>query len=164
MTCARRRPVLSEYFWRVGPGRWLLPDNRWIKAHYYMGEYDFQEVKRVDIISGSCMLIRSNLLREIGLLDENTFLYLEEFILHEKVRKTRYFTVIAPHSRIAHKGRSSIGEENYRAVWESLKSLSYYLWNYRNFGRIATISALTSVAVRMASEVLRIFMRNRVGK
>jgi len=161
ISCARRRPLLPDYFWRVGPGKWLLPENRWIKAHYYMDEYDFQEAREVDIISGSCMLIRCKLLRKIGLLDENTFLFLEEFILHEKVRRTGFSTVIVPSSRIVHKGHSSIGKKNYGAIGESLRSLNYYLCNYREFGRVAVFFALASVAIKGGVEALSMFLRDK---
>jgi len=161
ISCARRRPLFPDYFWRVGPGKWLFPENRWIKRHYYMDEYDFQEPMEVDVISGSCMLIRCKLLREIGLLDENTFLFLEEFILHEKVRRTGFSTVIVPSSRIVHKGHSSIGKKNYRAIAESLRSLNYYLCNYREFGRVAVFFALASVAIKGGVEALSMFLRDR---
>ncbi|VAX27646.1 hypothetical protein MNBD_NITROSPIRAE03-1203 [hydrothermal vent metagenome] len=160
ISCARRRPLLPDYFWRVGPGRWLLPRNRWVKRHYYMDEYDFQEAREVDIISGSCMLIRCKLLQEIGLLDENTFLFLEEFILHEKVRRTGFSTVIVPSSRIVHKGHSSVGKQNYGAIGESLRSLNYYLSNYREFGRVEVFFALASVAVKGGVEALSMFLKS----
>ncbi|NOZ25654.1 MAG: glycosyltransferase family 2 protein [Nitrospirae bacterium] len=154
VNCARRRPMLPEYFWRVGPGRWLMPDNRWIKAHYYLGEYDFREPREVDVISGSCMLIRSRLFREIGLLDENTFLFLEEFILHEKVRRTGFSTVIVPSSIIVHKGQSSLGKRRFKPLVWRLKSLRYYLGSCRGFGPAAVFFALASVALGSGIEAL----------
>ena len=158
-TCARRRPSLSDYFWRLGPGKWILPRNRWIKAHYYTGEYDFRDVKKVDVISGSCMLIRSRLLPEIGLLDENTFLFLEEFILHERIRRTKYHTVIVPTSRIIHKGHGSVGKRKLFSLWISLKSLRYYLLNHRRFGKCSVIFAISSVGIREAAGILRLYIK-----
>ncbi len=158
LNCARRRPSLPDYFWRVGPGRWLLPNNRWIRAHYYMDEYDFDEPRKVDVISGSCMLIRRSVLQETGLLDERTFLFLEEFILHEKVRRTGYSTVIVPSSTVVHKGHSSVGRKNLRAVCASLKSLNHYLRNYREFGTVAVCFALASVAARSTIDALRMLL------
>lgn len=158
ITCARRRPTFADYFWRIGPGKRLIPNNRWIRAHYYIDEYDFNGVKEVDIISGSCMLIRCELLQKIGLLDEKTFLFLEEFILHEKVRKTKYSTVIVPDSVIVHKRHASITGKKYRATWESFKSLNYYLWYYRNFGKIANILALSIAAIQVSASFLHMFV------
>lgn len=146
-SCARRRPTFGDYFWRTGPGRWLWPGNRWIQAHYYRGEYHFDHVRKVDIISGSCMLIRSGLLREIGLLDEGTFLFLEEFILHEKMRRTNYHTLIVPHSIIIHKRHASMEGRKLFPFIAILRSLRYYLAYHRHYRRIATFLALTSVGM-----------------
>jgi len=52
--------------------------------------------KKIDIIAGACILFKTKVLNNIGLLDENTFLHLEEFILHEKLRKTDWETWIIP--------------------------------------------------------------------
>jgi GT2 family glycosyltransferase len=161
-TCARRRPELSDYFWRIGPGRWLLSREKWIKKHHYMAEYDFGEVKKVDVISGSCMLIRSDALQEIGLLDEKTFLYMEEFILHEKIRKTKYFTAIVPSSVIIHKKHASIGKINYRATWELIRSHHHYIKAYRDFGKIPGILALAGVGIYRGVGMLRMFLKSLV--
>jgi len=160
VNCARRRPSLPDYFWRAGPGRWLLPDNRWVRSHYYMDEYDFKDPREVDVISGSCMLIRCSLFQETGLLDERTFLFLEEFILHEKVRKTGFSTVIVPSSTVVHKGHSSVGKNNYKALGARLKSLYHYLRNYREFGTAEVFFALASVAVMSSLEALVMFLRH----
>jgi len=159
-TCARRRPPLADYFWRVGPGRWFAPDNRWVRAHHYQHEYDFGEIAAVDVISGSCMLLRADLLREIGLLDENTFLYLEEFILHEKLRDTKYRTVIVPSSRIVHrKGRSISTIPPYKNVFASLASLNYYLRRYRRVGALLRALVLTSGALYRIPGLVKSLLR-----
>lgn len=162
-TCARRRPEFLDYFFRVGPGKWIFPNNEWIRTHYYLDEYDFVEAKEVDILSGSCLLFRGELLQKIGLFDENTFLYLEEFILHEKLRKTQYTTVVLPSSSVLHKKHGSTGTKNYKATFEVLKSSKYYLWNYRNFGNIANTLALMSIGFCTAASILRIFIASNCG-
>jgi GT2 family glycosyltransferase len=155
-TCARRRPALGDYFWRLGPGRWFAPKNRWVRAHYYENDYDFGDSATVDIISGSCMLMRTDMLREIGLLDEKTFLYFEESILHEKLRDTRYRTVIVASSRIVHrKGQSTSTIPVYANVIAFLGSLNYYLKSYRHVGAIMRALMLVSVALYRTPGVIK---------
>ncbi len=158
LSCARRRPTLLFFIWKIGLGSLLLPNNKISRTYNYENEYDFKSIKKVDIISGSCMLIRCELLKEIGLLDENTFIYLEEFILHEKIRRTKFHTAIVPSSIIVHKKQRSIGTVNYKALWESYKSYNYYLWNYRNFGITGTVLALINVSISRAARVLKKFV------
>jgi len=147
-TCARRRPRWPEYFFRLGLGRRLLPGNRWIRSHIYAGEYDFSAPRCVDVISGACMLIRKETLDAVGLLDENTFLYLEEFILHEKLRKTSYETAIVPAGEIIHKmGGSTTQVANKFLTGVMHRSLWYYLRESRRFNVIAASLLFTSVIV-----------------
>ena len=103
------------------------------------------------------MLFRSELLHKIGLLDEKTFLFLEEFILHEKIRKTEYRTVIVPSSMIIHKGHASMKRIQYGIRLHSYRSLIYYLFQHRHFGKTATIFSLLSVGVASGVGVLKMF-------
>lgn len=161
--CARRRPEFSYFLWRIGIGNLLFPNNKYLRTHYYLDEYDFKVVKKVDIVSGACMLIRQEVLREIGLLDENTFLYYEELILHEKIRKTNYSTVLVPHSKIIHKKHQST-RGSYGNQQESYNSLNYYLRNYRDFGKFKTIIILLNVKISIVIIVLIKFMSSILKK
>jgi len=137
--CARRRPEsVADYLFRSALGRSLFPDNRWVRHHFYLDDYSFQEPRAVDLISGSCMLIRRDVFERIGLLDERTFLYLEEFILHEKLRATPYYTAIVPASTVIHKGGRSIANVDSVALNRFSKaSFRYYLRRYRGFPSIS---------------------------
>lgn len=147
-TCARRRPRWPEYFFRLGLGRRLLPGNRWIRSHIYAGEYNFSAPRCVDMVSGACMFFRREALDAVGLLDENTFLYLEEFILHEKLRKTSYETAIVPAGEIVHKGGGSTMQiANNFLTGVMHRSLWYYLRKSRRFNVIAASLLFASVVV-----------------
>ena len=135
-SCARRRPDLLYYFFGDGALRRLFPRNRWRRRHFYEGEYAYDRPREVDVLSGSCMLVKAAAFREIGLLDENTFLYLEEFILHEKMRAAGWGQAIVPASVVVHKG----GQSAKKAVPERIRqakveSRRYYLAHYRHCGK-----------------------------
>ncbi len=99
-----------------------------------MGEYDFRKPTEVDVVSGSCMMVRTAILKASGLLDENTFLYAEEFIVHEKLRRLNMSTYIVPLSKIIHKGgQSTKAEPSFFASQQNSESLRYYLDTYRNY-------------------------------
>ena len=92
------------------------------------------------------MLFKEEVLRVIGLLDENVFLYYEEFIVHEKLRNTSWETWVVPESRIIHK-RAKSTERKTRSfmIKTELKSLSYYLMNYRKIPRVVAIILIENV-------------------
>ena len=155
VTCARRRLSFADYFWLIGPGRWIAPHNKWRKMHYYAYDYDFELTRQVDIISGSCMLIRSKVLEEIGLLDENTFLFYEEFILHEKMRKTAFFTAIVPSSIVIHRRHRAINACGRKVMRHSLNSAKYYLRTYRDFGKSGTAFAIVCFEIHWGIKAAR---------
>lgn len=81
------------------------------------------------------MLVKAAVFDQIGLLDENTFLYLEEFILHEKMRAAGWRQAIEPASVVLHKGGRSAGQVVPERIRQARQeSRRYYLTRYRHCG------------------------------
>lgn len=103
-----------------------------------------QETQYCDKISGCCLFIKSEFLKEINYLDENTFLYCEEAILCRQAimhgRKVLYVhDCVANHQHIkeqksAPKGRMKI----------FLKSRRYFIRNYSGYGFVKKNLAIFS--------------------
>ncbi len=147
-SCARRRPSMLFYILGVGAAGMLWPGNRWRKRHLYEGEYAFDVPRSVDLLSGACMLIKRSLFDAIGLLDETTFLYFEELILHEKIRVLGGRQVIVPASVVVHKGGMATGAVDPALLRETGRdSLRYYLRRYRHCSRLTTWAVLASLRV-----------------
>ncbi|NCD23122.1 MAG: glycosyltransferase family 2 protein [Spartobacteria bacterium] len=146
--CARRRPDLGFYIFSTGIGRKLWPGNPWRRRHFYEGEYAFDRPREVDVLSGSCMLLRRAALEQVGLFDEATFLYQEELILHEKFRARGWRQAIVPQSVIMHKGGQATLREMPAHIRKAARaSLLYYLKQYRRYGwptRLAIVGILSA--------------------
>lgn len=81
--------------WRSGTG-----------VNIGIGEIDrgqFDEVNSVDCLLGACILIKSSVLRRIGLLDKKFFLLLEETDFCLRAKKAGYKIIFFPESVIYHK-------------------------------------------------------------
>ncbi len=134
--CARRRPTLGDFVFRLGIGRKLFPRNRWIRRSTYEGEYFFDVPKEVDILSGSAMMLRGTFLRERGLLDEYTFLYAEEAILHERLAAAGLVSVIVPAGRVVHRhAQASATVRSAVLQAAAYRSFRYYWTEYRHVNR-----------------------------
>lgn len=84
---------------------------------------------------GSCMMLRNEDLKRIGLLDEGTFLYYEEPILAESLHKlnktvVNYGCVYVIHNH-AETIKSNISKKRNREI--VVRSMDYYLKKYRKF-------------------------------
>lgn len=157
--CARRRPVAGDFFFRLGIGRKILPNNRWIRRHTYSGEYDFDEPMEVDVLSGACLLLKGSALEKTGLLDENTFLYLEEFILHERLRSVGLTSAVVPASRIVHKEGQTIAKIPSKAAQAAQeRSLRYYWTQYRHYPPLV-VAALVTLGPRPMELLRRLLNR-----
>jgi GT2 family glycosyltransferase len=72
-----------------------------------IGQYS--EKMNFDYINGSGILIKRNVLEDIGLLDEKFFLYFEETDLALRASKNGYDSTYIPHAKIWHKVSKSGG-------------------------------------------------------
>ena len=71
---------------------------------------DFFEVKSVNFITGCLMLIKTKVFKEVGLLNEDYFLTVEDWDFSYRV-KEKYNIKITPHAIIYHKVSVSTGGE-----------------------------------------------------
>lgn len=83
------------------------------------------ETKEVDWVSGACMLIRKEVLKEIGKFDENFFLYFEDADLCYRMKsigKIIYF----PKAQVVHVVGSSTKTQSLQTEYHYRKSQLYY--------------------------------------
>ena len=133
-SCARRFPTFLDFIFVYSfIGERIFKENIFWRKHFYY-EYDFSYPKEVDIISGSCMLIKRKIFEKIGLLDENTFLYWEEPILGAKLKSLALKTIIEPSAEILHKGGETVRNLNLKswARYHNRISELYFIENYTN--------------------------------
>lgn len=144
-SCARRRPTLLSYFITTGIGGLLFNKLGSVGDYYGLFANVFNDPKEVDILSGSCMLFKSNVFLKIGLFDEYTFLYLEEFIVHEKLRDYNLKSFIVPESLVIHKkARSTSSVNSVFIEKENKKSRKYYLLEYRGYNSFVVFLIMSS--------------------
>jgi GT2 family glycosyltransferase len=79
---------LTSFFKISGIYR-LFPKSKKIN-HYYLGNLSNDENHEVEILSGAFMFMRKKALDEVGLLDEDFFMYGEDIDLSYRVKKGGY--------------------------------------------------------------------------
>ena len=81
-------------------------------VHIGLNELDkgqYEEKKEFDYISGSAFLIKTEVLKKVGLMDKQFFLYFEETDLALRASKIGYKNVYSPKAKIWHKVSKSGG-------------------------------------------------------
>lgn len=86
---------------------------------YYMGYLDQAKINKVDILAGAFMLLKRSVIEEVGLLDEDFFMYGEDIDLSYRIGTGGYSNYYFPDTTIIHyKGESTKkGSLNYVVVF-----------------------------------------------
>jgi len=132
--CAKRRPRYSDFFILSYFGRWLKTP-KWNRDYYYLkGKSVTDKTIPIDIISGSCMLFKTEVFYNVGFFDEATFLYYEEAILCEKGLRGGLSMYLSEKNRVIHLGAQSTSSSNSSSftVECEYKSALHYLVKYRS--------------------------------
>ncbi len=96
----------------------LFPRSRTF-GRYHLTYLDPDQVHPVEVLSGAFMLIRKKVLDQIGLLEEEFFMYGDDIDLSWRILKAGYKNYYYPHTKIIHyKGESTRkGRLNYMALF-----------------------------------------------
>jgi len=140
--------------WRLLPGKTL--------REYFRVYWDSDRIREVEWVTGACLLVRRETIEEVGLLDENFFMYYEDadwcYRMREKGWKVFYF----PLFEVFHYVGKSAGKFNYKSFIEKYKSMYYYFW--KRGGRIALfllhLIVFTGLSLRLMG-LLMIYLVSR---
>jgi len=110
--------------------------------NYQVPMHDLSETEsiQVDWIAGASIMVRKEVFADIGLFDENFFLYFEEVDLCRRARKHGWTTHYVPQSRVIHLGSVSTGMGTWNRIpqyW--LDSRLYYY--EKHYGKLYTTAA-----------------------
>jgi len=100
-------PYPSASFYKLFGLSKLFPKSKKFGAYYatYIGE---DETHEVEVLAGAFMMMRRSVLDEVGLLDEDYFMYGEDIDLSYRILKGGYKNYYFPQTRIIHyKGEST---------------------------------------------------------
>lgn len=94
-------PTLLREFWRL-----FHMDLFWPLGVYDMHRWPFAN-RKVDVLLGACLLVRMEVLEDIGLMSEDYFMYTEEVDLCYRIAKSNWDNYWVPKARIIHYGGQS---------------------------------------------------------
>lgn len=83
-----------------------FPANRTF-AHYYMSYLPWNEASKIEIVSGAFCLLRKSTLEEVGLLDEDFFMYGEDIDLSYRIHNKGWDVWYYPTEILHYKGEST---------------------------------------------------------
>ena len=108
----------------------LFPRSK-VFGGYLLNYLDENQTHEVDGVSGSCMLIRSDVIQQVGLFDEHFFAYQEDADYCFQVKEAGWKIIYLPTAQIVHfGGQGGSRVQPYRSIYEWHRS--YYLYYRKN--------------------------------
>jgi N-acetylglucosaminyl-diphospho-decaprenol L-rhamnosyltransferase len=138
--------------------RWLAPRSRKLNAFYGSG-FDHSSRREADFVVGAVMLVRRQLLDQIGGFDTSFFMFNEEVDLCYRARKTGWSVVFWPGAEFVHVGGASTA-----AVWpqmyrEQLRSHLRFLAKHHGLPEAERARKLLAASMRLRALVFGILGR-----
>jgi GT2 family glycosyltransferase len=120
---------------------------------YNMQKWDMCYPRQVDVLQGAALVIREEALKQVGLLDEDYFMYTEEVDLCFRLRQAGWTLHWIPKAEVLHYGGQStklVAEKMFLALYES--RLKFFRKHYgsptaRGYKLVLTAAALTRVSL-----------------
>ena len=101
---ARAYPRLRSLVFARPPFSKLLPDH-WTVREHHLADWDHSTSAEVDYVLGACQLIRSEALRQVGLLDERIFYGPEDADFCLRLHAAGWRILYEPAARVVHRYR-----------------------------------------------------------
>ncbi len=135
-------PILTagREFWRLF---FLEPLHR--RATYDMAHWDPQIPRQVETIKGACLLLRRAALGQVGLLDEQYFMYTEEMDLCLRLLRAGWKLYWIPQAQVVHYGEASsrqVAEAMYIQLYRSKVQFQRKFWGKRQAQYFKTLMFL----------------------
>ena len=128
----------------------------------YMQKNDarFDVERETHLSHGACMMISRETLNKVGLMDENYFMFYEEYDYCERVRQAGFQIFYNGHSSILHKQSISIGKNSAIKSYYMTRNRLYF--SRKNFTGISRLSAvLYNYVIAMPKNALQELLKGR---
>lgn len=125
LSCRGFPSLLNYLFSRYSPLTRLFPNNRFSKR-FLMTDWDHDKIRAVDWVSGCCMLIRKELLNEIGSLDEAYTLFFEDVDICYRTHEAGWKVMYYPKAGVVHYVGKSRAREPLKAICNRYKSMKHF--------------------------------------
>jgi hypothetical protein len=123
-------------------------------------ERNYSEPVEVDSVIGACMMVRRTALEQVGLLDEDYFLFLEETDWCYRMKRAGWKVYHIPQAEVYHFQGKSAGTARKRARVEFYRSRYHFF--KKNRGHFQRSALLVGLMIRLGVELVAITLGSLV--
>ncbi len=148
---ARMFPTpMNGLFGRMSLLTRLFPHNRFSRRYLTSRSFTSNEPFEVDWVSGACLMVRKDILDDVGFLDEGFFMYWEDADLCYRIKQLGWKVYCVPEAMVIHYEGKSSPKKSSRLIIEFNKGVYRYYRKHhiRSFFEIMNFVAIVSLTVR----------------
>ena len=153
----RGLPTPAVAFYKIFGLSSIFPKSKRF-GQYHLGYLPINEVNEIDVLSGAFMLMRKKALDEVGLLDEDFFMYGEDIDLSYRIKKGGYKNYYFPHTKIIHYKGESTKKSSVNYVFIFYRAMVIFARKHFSAKHAKTFSFLINMAIYFRA-ALAIFTR-----
>lgn len=138
----------------------ILIDNKPLN-NYLEADFDYTKEQSVQQVMGAAMMIREEVLEEVGYLDEGFFIWFEEVDFCKRAREAGFEVKYYPKAKIIHTGGASFDQAlalRKQIIFD--KSLLYYFWKHKPLYQWLAILLITPINI-LLTILYVIFIKNK---
>jgi len=148
----RGLPTPSIAFYKVFGLSRLFPKSK-IFGKYHLGFLDKNKTHEVDILAGAFMLIRKKVLNEIGLLDENFFMYGEDIDISYRITRAGYKNYYYPETQIIHYKGESTKKSSVNYVFVFYRAMIIFAKKHFSQKNASIFSLFINIAIYLRASI-----------
>lgn len=154
--CRRGFPTPLTTFYYVSGISKLFPKSLRFNA-YHMEFLDENEEYPVDCLVGAFMMVRREVIEQVGMLDERFFMYFEDTDWCYRIQQAGWVNYYYPKTQIIHYKRGSSRGRPYRITYEFHRAMKlFYDKHYRkHYPFWVTIFMYLGITVKFGATVLK---------
>ena len=142
--------LTTEYFFL----RKLAPRSRALNAFYADG-FDHGETREAEFVMGACMLVRRQAAEQVGMLDENFFMFSEETDWCYRFHKRGWRVYFFPGAEVAHVGGETWKRDYDPMYREQLRGHLRFFAKHYGLDKAESARRLLLTSMRLRSVVFR---------
>ena len=120
--------------------------------------YSPDKVKRVGWVSGACLLGSKKAFYDVGLFDQEIFMYMDEIEFLYRAAAKEYSVRFTPKARFIHTGAASVGNKR-SPVKNIFRGLMYFYRKHKTPGEVAMLQLMLRLKAIIAIIVGSIFRK-----
>jgi GT2 family glycosyltransferase len=148
LACRRSFPSPEVSLWRMVGFSKLFPRSRRF-ARYNLTFLDENRMAEVDSVVGAFMMVRSECIHRVGLLDDTFFMYGEDLDWCKRIKEAGWKVMYYPEVHVLHVKRAA-SRKSQRAQFEFVRAmLLFYNKHYRDrTGWLMNLAVLGGIALQ----------------